>query len=137
MKLKIGSLFGKLVIGLSGIFMLFVLAGCEKEKSVTGPTASTTTEANIYDAAAAKSKCKNDTSGTGTFKMDDYKYYTGPMYVSVDPGYYVCKDWRERNGYATARIIWGPWETEKVNLHSIKKTAIKFQKTNPESQSHF
>lgn len=38
------QLFGKLVIGLAGIFMLFVLAGCEKEKSVTGPTASTTTK---------------------------------------------------------------------------------------------
>ena len=129
MKIKGSSLFGKLGIGLAGIFLLFVFGGCEKEKSVTGHTASTATETFINDTAMAQSI----DSTSKTFSMDQYKKYTGTMYVSVDPGYWGCKDWRERNGYATARIIWGPWETEEVNLHSIKKTAIRFQKTKPDS----
>ncbi len=130
MRVTLVSLFGKLVVGLAGIFLLFVFVGCEKERSVTGPTSSTTTEMFIDNAAMAQSK--NSTSRT--FSMDQYKYYTGDMYVSVYPGG-QCKDVRERNGYATARLIWGPWQTKEgqVKLHSTKSVAIKFKKMQKDS----
>ncbi|MEK7845733.1 MAG: CHAP domain-containing protein, partial [Nitrospinota bacterium] len=59
MRVKGNSLFEKLGIGLLGIFLLFVF-GCEKEKSVTGPTASNTSESSINNAAinaAGTSSC--------------------------------------------------------------------------------
>jgi hypothetical protein len=56
MRVKGNSLFGKLVIGVAGIFLLFVIGGCEKEKSVTGPTAFNASETSINNAAVAN-KC--------------------------------------------------------------------------------
>lgn len=40
MKVKGDSLFGKLVIGLAGIFLLFSIVGCDNDELVTGLTAS-------------------------------------------------------------------------------------------------
>lgn len=122
MKIKECLLFGNLNIWLGVLFLLFVLGGCEKEKSVTGPTTSTTTSL-IEDAAMAQSTY----STSETFSMDQYKKYIGTMYVSVDHGMWPC------DSNSKSKIIWGTWETEEVNLHSIKKTAIRFQKTKTDS----
>ncbi|MBI5199096.1 MAG: hypothetical protein HZA09_03665 [Nitrospirae bacterium] len=121
-----------LVIGLAGIFLLFVIGGCEKEKSVTGPTAFNASETSINDAAMVSNKSSSEANTTTKDFWPD-KNYQGDMFISINPGYWGCKDLRERNGYATARIIWGPWQTEDVQLHSTKSVAIKFKKINKDS----
>jgi hypothetical protein len=51
---KESSLSRKLYIGLACIFLLFAIVSCEKEKSVTGPTASNKAETFVEDAAITK-----------------------------------------------------------------------------------
>lgn len=130
MRVKGDSLFGKLVTGLAGIFLLFVFIGCEKEKSVAGPTAFNASETSINDATMAQST----DSISRTFSMDDYKPYTGTMYVTVDPSNGSCQQ-----GHS-ARIIWGPWQTDEVPLgysnrdpNAIRPIAITFKKKNKDS----
>jgi len=50
--------------------------------------------------------------------------YKGEMFVSivVNPGQFPCEPG------SSAKIIWGPWQTEEVKLHQSKPRAIRFEK---------
>lgn len=91
MIVKGNSLFGKLGIGLSAIFLLFVFIGCEKEKSVTGPTASTPAEILVNNEAINAAGPSNSCGG---------------YYSSGNP-YPCCK-----NG---GNCTWWAWKMAKGN----------------------
>lgn len=72
----------------------------------------------------------NSQVGAEEITFSPKQEYKGDLFVVVDPGQWGCKDVRERKGYATARIIWGPWQTKEVELSSTRPVAIIFKKKN-------